>query len=69
MIFKDEKIGIVAPIYGHKIPDMVKDFLKEVTFQTYYLYIILTYHFCQKYGIDVDYINVIKMIDNFVAII
>ena len=27
--FTDERIGIVAPIYGHEMPQMVKDFLKK----------------------------------------
>ena len=29
LTFKDEKIGIVAPVYGHEVPDMVKEFLKN----------------------------------------
>lgn len=77
LTFKDEKIGIVAPVYGHEVPDMVKEFLKNATFQTDYFYIILTYgnrhggaaeltyQFCQKHGIKVHYINVIKMVDNY----
>lgn len=27
LTFKDEKIGIIAPVYGHEVPDMVKVFL------------------------------------------
>ena len=34
-----ERIGIVAPIYGHEMPQMVKDFLKETVFHTDYFYI------------------------------
>ena len=27
--FTAERIGIVAPVYGHEVPAMVKDFLKK----------------------------------------
>ena len=72
-----ERIGIVAPIYGHEMPQMVKDFLKETVFHTDYFYIILTYgnrhggaaelakQFCDAFGVTVNYINVIQMVDNW----
>ena len=41
--FKDERIGIVAPIYGHEVPTMVKEFMKNAHFETDYFYMILTY--------------------------
>ena len=34
--FAADKIGIVAPVYGHEVPAMVKDFLKKARFQTNY---------------------------------
>lgn len=75
--FKDEKIGIVAPIYGHEMPEMVKDFIKKATFETDYFYLILTYgnrhggaaklawQFMQENNKKVNYINVLKMVDNY----
>lgn len=72
-----ESIGIVAPIYGHELPPMVKDFMKNAKFNTDYFYIILTYGnrhggaaelakaFCDECGIKVNYINVIVMVDNW----
>lgn len=77
LYFEDEKIGIVAPVYGHEVPEMVKDFLRKAQFQTDYFYMILTYgnrhggaveltnQLCQECGKKVQYMNVIKMIDNY----
>ncbi len=37
--FTEEAIGIVAPVYGHEVPLMVKEFLKKAVFHTdYFLY-------------------------------
>lgn len=75
--FSAESIGIVAPIYGHELPAMVKDFLKKSAFHTDYFYLILTYgnrhggaaelakEYCEGCGITPDYINVIVMVDNW----
>ena len=41
--FVADSIGIVAPVYGHEVPDMVKDFLRRAHFHTEYFYMILTY--------------------------
>ena len=75
--YSAERIGIVAPVYGHEVPQMVKDFLKKAVFQTDYFYMILTYgnrhggaaelaqKLCEECGIHVNYINVILMADNW----
>ena len=72
-----DTIGIIAPVYGHELPPMVKDFMRQATFKTDYFYIILTYgnrhggaaelakNFCAECGIKVNYINVIIMVDNW----
>lgn len=56
---------------------MVKDFLKKSKFYTDYFYMILTYgnrhggatelaeQLCKEYGINVNYINVVLMVDNW----
>lgn len=41
--FSAEQIGIVAPIYGHEVPPMVKEFLRKAKFHTDYFYMVLTY--------------------------
>ena len=75
--FTAERIGIVAPVYGHEMPQMVKEFLKKASFHTDYFYILLTYgnrhggaaelarQFCDGCGVKVNYINVIQMVDNW----
>ena len=75
--FFADSIGLVAPIYGHELPLMVKEFLKEADLQTNYFYIILTYgnrhggaaelakELCDSCGITVNYINVLLMVDNW----
>ena len=75
--YTDKSIGIVAPVYGHELPSMVKDFMGKATFKTDYFYMILTYgnrhggaaelakNFCEQCSIKVNYINVIVMVDNW----
>ena len=76
-VYAADSIGIVAPVYGHEVPQMVKDFLKKARFHTDYFYMILTYgnrhggaaelaqKLCEECGISVNYINVIVMADNW----
>lgn len=75
--FTADSIGIVSPVYGHEVPPMVKDFLRESTFETGYFYIILTYDcrhggaaelakaLCGECGVRVDYVNTLHMVDNW----
>ena len=75
--FSADNIGIVAPVYGHEVPQMVRDFMKKTAFRTNYFYMILTYgnrhggaaelaqKLCGECGIHVNYINVIIMADNW----
>ena len=75
--FSADAIGIVTPVYGHEVPEMVKDFLKRANFHTDYFYMILTYgnrhggaaelarQLCDACDVVVDYINVIMMADNW----
>ena len=77
LTFSDDRIGIVAPIYGHEVPAMVQEFLEKATFQTPYFYMILTYgnrhggaaelaqELCARCGIPVRYINLVHMVDNW----
>ena len=75
--YSADSIGIVAPVYGHEVPSMVKEFLKNAVFHTDYFYMILTYgnrhggaaelakKLCDECGITIHYINVIVMVDNW----
>ena len=75
--YRADSIGIVCPVYGHEMPELVKDFLKAAAFETDYFFILLTYgnrhggaaELAKKYaetvGLHPSYINVILMADNF----
>ena len=75
--FTADSIGIVAQVYGHEVPTMVKDFLRRASFHTGYFYMVLTYGmyhggaaelteaFCRECGIEPAYIYVLHMVDNW----
>ena len=77
LIFEADSIGIVCPVYGHEMPAMVKEFLKKAEFRTDYFYLVLTYgnihggaaelaeQELKSDGKRADYINTLKMVDNF----
>ncbi|MBR8537214.1 EFR1 family ferrodoxin [Carboxylicivirga sediminis] len=75
--FTDDKIGIVFPLHAWGVPSYVVDFLKKVTFNSNYLFAVTTYGIYSgavaKHLTDIgneagfwfDYINRIKMVDNY----
>lgn len=74
---EDETIGIVAPIYAGELPQTVCRFLERIKVKTNYFYMLLTYgnedsvagiwaeKFCKHQDIHVDFIQTIKMVDNY----
>lgn len=80
LMFKDETIGIVWPVYAGEPPKIVLEFLKKATFKTDYLYMILTYgnhdsdapeyavNLCKGFGLHIDYIHSIRMVDNYLPV-
>ncbi len=77
LIFCDDKIGIVFPIYAGRAPKIVLDFLNRSKFNTDYFYLVETYGNCdsaicetvpaecKKLGIKIDYMNTVSMVDNY----
>lgn len=75
--FEDDAIGIVSPIFAGEPPKIVLKFLKKASFKTDYLYVIYTYgksdsdapeylhSLLKEIGITVQYIQTIKMVDNY----
>lgn len=75
--FEADAIGIVCPVYGHDLPPLVKRFLRTMTFQTDYLYLVLTYgnrhggatevatRFLDELGLEAAYTNDVLMVDNW----
>ena len=78
--FEDETIGIISPIYAGKLPQTVCRFIEKMKIKTNYFYMLLTYgnedsvagiwseKFCQEHGIHVDFIQTIKMVDNYLPV-
>lgn len=78
--FKNEQIGVVAPIYGWNMTPYVTDFLKKADLECDYLFAILTYgkyagsapsrlyQFAQENGINFSYVNQIEMINNYMPV-
>lgn len=75
--FTDKKIGIVFPLYSWGVPLYVAEFLKKTNFNCNYLFAVTTYgvfsgavakHLTdigKESGFSFDYINRIKMVDNY----
>lgn len=75
--FRADKIGIVCPIYGHEMPEMVKEFIQRAELKTDYLFLILTYgnrhanavelaqNVCLRCGKNSAYIHTLRIVDNF----
>jgi len=77
LVFKDDKIGIVFPIYGLSVSQYIEEFISKCTFETNYLFAIMTFgqyagaatgrlkEIAKKNGIKFAYINSVKMVDNW----
>lgn len=77
LAYADDAIGIVYPIYGHMMPDMVKTFLERATLDTPYLYFVCTYgnrhanavELCledaRAAGLNSAYVTTLLMVDNW----
>lgn len=75
--FEDDKIGIVFPLHGWGVPSYVAEFLRKASFKCNYLFAVTTYGMYSgavaKHLIDIgnqsgyqfDYINKIRMVDNY----
>ena len=77
LAYADDTVGIVYPIYGHMMPDMVKTFLERATLDTPYLYFVCTYgnrhanavELCledaRAAGLNPAYATTLLMVDNW----
>lgn len=76
-VYHADRIGIVYPVFGCEMPELVREFLAESRFDANYFFIILTYGnrrgkaaelaeaYAEQSGIHPDYINAVRMADNF----
>lgn len=75
--FKDDKIGIVFPVYGIAVPQYICEFLSRVQLNSEYIFALMSYGMMagaattnlievgRQNGIHFSYINTIKMVDNY----
>lgn len=80
LVFEDDSIGIVFPVYCNMPPSIVTDFLNKAVFKTKYFYAILTYgnrhsgaaeytrRIAERAGIKLDYACNILMVDNYLPV-
>ena len=73
----DDVVGIITPIYGFDIPRPAREYLSKVKISANYVFCIMTYgkypmgatYMMQKLliqrGINLNYLNEIEMVDNF----
>lgn len=78
--FEDTVIGIVTPDYAGELPKIVREFLRRASFKADYIYMLITYGmadsvsgewgkaFAKENGIDIDYVQTIKMVDNYLPV-
>ncbi len=76
--FTDDKIGIVFPIYSNKVLPYIEEFLMKAKFNCNYLFAVMTYgifaagapdhlqNIAKSAGYNFDYINKVKMVDNWI---
>ena len=76
----DAVVGIVCPIYGYTMPNLVKEYLEKTTIKAEYVFSIMTFGNCSmaalthmkkllaKQGAALHYANEIEMVDNYLPI-
>ena len=76
-VYEADEIGIVCPIFCFIPPTIVQEFIKKVTLKANYIFCVGTYganstifpEYTQKlgsdHGINFNYINTIRMVDNY----
>ena len=80
LVFEDETIGVVWPVYAGEPPKMVLNFLKKAQFKTDYFYMILTYgkddsdapeyinNLCKEFGLPINISDAFAMTSRFTTI-
>ncbi len=75
--FKDDVIGLIYPTYGFGMPNIVRQFLEQASWEAEYTFAIATYgnltgavlhnleRFAAAHGKKFDYMNTLLMVDNY----
>ena len=74
---EDDAVGIVCPVYAGQMPIMVKSFIEKSRIKADYLFMVYTFGMSESVarpnavsimeasGKKLDYVNAIKMVDNY----
>jgi ferredoxin len=77
--YSDSVIGIVCPVFCFNLPKIVRRFIANLKINAQYVFLIGTYgnlyasfgktvkKFFKKNKVQLDYVNVIKMVDNYLG--
>jgi formate hydrogenlyase subunit 6/NADH:ubiquinone oxidoreductase subunit I len=72
-----EAVGIICPVYGFTIPNLVKEYLEKTAIRADYVFSIMTFgnismaalaqmkKLLEKQGVQPHYLNEIRMVDNY----
>jgi ferredoxin len=75
-----DSVGIICPVYGFTLPNLVKAYLEKAVIRAEYVFLIMTFgnismaalsqmkKLLEKRGLAPDYSNEIKMVDNFLPL-
>ncbi|OOM81982.1 ferredoxin-2 [Clostridium puniceum] len=78
--FEDEQIGIIFPVYGLGVPEIIEAFLNKVKLKSKYIFAVISYgkfsgsaasrleEIGKRNGIEFSYINEILMVDNYLPV-
>ncbi len=78
--FKDDVIGLIYPTYGFGMPNIVKRFMEQVSWEADYSFAIATYgnktgavldnlnRFAAQHGKHFDYLATLLMVDNYLPV-
>ena len=73
----DDVVGIVCPVYGFTMPNLVREYLSQAAIKAEYVFVIMTFgnssiaalaqikNLLAKQGVKTHYANEIEMVDNY----
>jgi ferredoxin len=75
-----DAVGIICPVYGFTLPNLVKEYLEKTTIKADYIFSIMTFgntslaaltqmkKLLEKQGVQPHYLNEIRMVDNYLPL-
>ena len=75
-----DAVGIICPVYGFTVPNLVKEYLEKAVIKADYVFSIMTFgnialaaltqmkQLLEKRGVQPHYLNEIRMVDNYLPL-